>query len=130
MRRTVRFLGLLVALLSLGGAAHAQVPERIGMFGHIDGRWMWLGGERIETAQISEQRVTNGPGGQALVGYKLSPEWDVALAGDVQGMLTQITQLRGGTLSTDANHQHFDLEVGYSGDWWRLNGGLRGLRFR
>jgi Outer membrane protein and related peptidoglycan-associated (lipo)proteins len=129
VRRTVKFPALMVALLVTGFAAHAQVPERLGMFGHIDGRWMWLGGERIETAQITEQRITNGPGGQALVGYKLSRQWDVALASDVQGMLTQITQLRGGTLSTDANRQHFDLEVGYSGDWWRINGGLRGLRF-
>lgn len=130
MRRAGKLVALIAALLTIGSAAVAQVPEQRGMFGHIDGRWMWLGGERIETAQITEQRTTSGPGGQALIGFKLTPHWDIALAGDVQGLLTQITQLRGGTLSTDANHQHFDLEVGYSEGWWRVNGGLRGLRFQ
>ena len=65
--------------------------------------------------------VTNGPGGQMLIGYKLDPHWDVALAGDVQGLLSHLTQVPNGTLSVDTNHQHFDLEAGYSNEWWRVN---------
>lgn len=126
-------IGKLVALAGVIGAlassAAAQVPDQQGFFGNIDGRWMWLGGDRI-SAQGGTAPVTNGPGGQMLIGYKLTPHWDVALAGDVQGLLTTLTQFRNGTLSVDTNHQHFDLEAGYSNDWWRLNAGLRGIHYR
>jgi hypothetical protein len=109
--------------------ATAQVPEQLGFFGNIDGRWMWLGGDPIVTSQGTASRTTSGPGGQMLIGYKLAGPWDVALAGDVQGLLTELTKLRNGTLSVDTNHQHFDLEVGYSRDWWRINFGLRGIHY-
>jgi len=125
--------GRLIALAALVGAlaapAAAQVPERQGFFGNIDGRWMWLGGDRI-TSSAGTAPVTNGPGGQMLIGYKLDPKWDVALGGDVQGLLTTLTKFRNGTLSVDTNHQHFDLQVGYSNEWWRVNAGLRGMRYR
>ena len=126
-------IGKLVALAGLIGAlaapASAQVPDQQGFFGNIDGRWMWLGGDRIST-QGGTAPVTNGPGGQMLIGYKLDPHWDVALAGDVQGLLSHLTQFRNGTLSVDTNHQHFDLEAGYSNQWWRVNAGLRGIHYR
>jgi hypothetical protein len=109
-------------------ACWAQVPERIGFFGNIDGRWMWLGGDRISTGGAVAPS-TSGPGGQLMLGYKLDDRWDVALAGDVQGLLTELTKFRNGTLSVDTNHQHFDLEAGYSSDYWRLNAGLRGIRY-
>jgi outer membrane protein OmpA-like peptidoglycan-associated protein len=54
----------------------------------------------------------------------------VALAGDVQGLLSHLTKLQNGTLSVDTNHQHFDLELGYSNGWWRVDGGLRGIHYR
>ena len=126
-------IGKLIALAGLIGAlaapASAQVPDQQGFFGNIDGRWMWLGGDRI-SAQGGTAPVTNGPGGQMLIGYKLDPHWDVALAGDVQGLLSHLTQFRNGTLSVDTNHQHFDLEAGYSNEWWRVNAGLRGIHYR
>jgi outer membrane protein OmpA-like peptidoglycan-associated protein len=109
--------------------AYAQVPERQGFFGNIDGRWMWLGGDRIVAGNAATD-VTNGPGGQIMIGYKLDPYWDVALAGDVQGLLSHLTKFQNGTISVDTNHQHFDLELGYSRDWWRLDGGLRGIHYR
>lgn len=126
-------IGRLIALAGLVAAlsapAVAQVPEQQGFFGNIDGRWMWLGGDRISSS-AGTAPVTNGPGGQMLIGYKLDPRWDVALAGDVQGLLSTLTQFRNGTLSVDTNHQHFDLEAGYSTAWWRVNAGLRGIHYR
>jgi hypothetical protein len=65
-----------------------------------------------------------------MLGYKISDNWDVALAGDVQGLMTELTKLQNGTLSVDTNHQHFDLEAGYSDRWWRVNAGLRGIHYR
>jgi outer membrane protein OmpA-like peptidoglycan-associated protein len=110
--------------------SRAQVPERIGFFGSIDGRWMWLGGDRISTTDGSIAPTTSGPAGQVMLGYKLDQTWDVALAGDVQGLMTELTKFRNGTLSVDTNHQHFDLELGFSNDTWRLNAGLRGIHFK
>jgi hypothetical protein len=129
----VRRIAKLVALAGLAAAiispSHAQVSEQLGFFGHIDGRWMWLGGDRV-TVGGAAAAVTDGPGGQFMIGYKLDPSWDVALAGDVQGLLSHLTKLQNGTLSVDTNHQHFDLELGFSRDWWRVNGGLRGIHYR
>src|SRR5438876_4468850 len=113
----------------MGSVAQAQVPEQYGFFGNIDGRWMWLGGDNIDSSLGASALTSSGPGGQALIGFKFAKNWDAALAGDVQAMLTEITKLRNGTLSVDTNHQHFDLELGYSDGWWRLNAGLRGIRY-
>ena len=44
--RLIAFAGLLGALAA---PASAQVPDQQGFFGNIDGRWMWLGGDRIST---------------------------------------------------------------------------------
>lgn len=129
MARIAKFLALAGVLAATALPASAQVPERQGFFGNIDGRWMWLGGDRISSSSGTAP-VTNGPGGQMLIGYKLDTHWDVALAGDVQGLLSHLTQFRNGTLSVDTNHQHFDLEVGYSNEWWRVNAGLRGIHYR
>lgn len=126
--RAAKIATLVALLVATAGAAHAQVPEEVGFFGNIDGRWMWLGGDRIVTTQGGASHG-NGPGGQMLIGYKIDPRWDVALAGDVQGMIGELTKLRNGTLSVDTNHQHIDLEVGYSHGWWRLNAGLRGIHY-
>ncbi len=123
-------LAVLAGLVAaIAAPARAQVPEQQGFFGNIDGRWMWLGGNRVTIGGAASD-VTNGPGGQMLIGYKLDPYWDVALAGDVQGLLSHLTKFQNGTLSVDTNHQHFDLELGYSRDWWRVNGGLRGIHYR
>jgi len=127
--RIARFLAIAGLIAAMASPAQAQVPERQGFFGNIDGRWMWLGGDRISSTGGTAP-VTNGPGGQMLIGYKLDLHWDVALGGDVQGLLSTLTQFRNGTLSVDTNHQHFDLEVGYSQDWWRVNAGLRGIHYR
>jgi outer membrane protein OmpA-like peptidoglycan-associated protein len=124
--------GLIAAIAApaiLPLAARAQVPGQQGFFGNIDGRWMWLGGNRVTVGGAASD-VTNGPGGQIMIGYKLDPLWDVALAGDVQGLLSHLTKFQNGTISVDTNHQHFDLELGYSRDWWRLNGGLRGIHYK
>jgi outer membrane protein OmpA-like peptidoglycan-associated protein len=124
---------LLAALASLfalpGTAAWAQVPDRQGFFGSIDGRWMWLGGDPTGSPQGNTAQTGDGPGGQIMLGYKISPNWDVALAGDVQGLMTQLTKLQNGTMSVDNNHEHFDLEAGYSERWWRVNAGLRGIHY-
>ena len=64
-----------------------------------------------------------------MIGYKFAPNWDMAVAGDIQPLFTEVTQTRAGTLTTDTTHQHIDIEVGYSQDWWRLNAGLRGYHF-
>jgi outer membrane protein OmpA-like peptidoglycan-associated protein len=87
---------------------------------------MWLGGDQVKVPQSS----SNGPGGQLLLGYKWSPEWDVALAGDIQGLMTELTKFRNGTLSVDTRYQHVDLELGYSFEWWRFNFGLRGIHYK
>jgi hypothetical protein len=113
----------------MAAPARAQVPDQQGFFGHIDGRWMWLGGDKI-TSSAGTAPITDGPGGQMLIGYKLDPHWDVALAGDVQGLLGTLTKFQNGTLSVDTNHQHFDLELGYSSGWWRVNAGLRGIHYK
>ena len=126
--RAAKVAALVALFVAVAGAAQAQVPEEVGFFGNIDGRWMWLGGDRIVTTQGGASHG-NGPGGQMLIGYKIDPRWDVALAGDVQGMIGELTKLRNGTLSVDTNHQHIDLEVGYSHGWWRLNAGLRGIHY-
>jgi outer membrane protein OmpA-like peptidoglycan-associated protein len=123
---TIARLAILLGVLFASAAASAQVPEKRGLFGHIDGRWMWLGGDRVQGASAP---TSSGPGGQLLLGYKLDGNWDAALAGDIQTLFTEVTQVRGGTLTTDTNHQHIDLEVGYSQDWWRVNVGLRGARY-
>ena len=129
--RKSRVAFLATMALAVGGAtAHAQIPEQHGFFGAIDGRWMWLGGDRIDNSFGGAAPTTNGPGGQLLMGYKFDGHWDMALAGGVQQMITEVTKIRGGTLSLDTNHQHIDLEVGYSQDNWRLNAGLRGLRYK
>jgi hypothetical protein len=128
----VRIITKLVALVllaaSIAAPARAQVPEQQGFFGNIDGRWMWLGGDHVTIAGASAA-VTDGPGGQMLIGFKFDPHWDAALAGDVQGLLTNLTKLQNGTLSVDTRHQHFDLEAGYSDGWWRVNAGLRGIHY-
>ena len=122
-----------VALLVAGTAAlfaapvAAQVPSQQGFFGAVDGRWMWLGGDRIESSLGSGTNATNGPGGQVLVGYRFDGRWDVALAGGVQQMLSELTQFRNGRLSVDTNRQHVDLEIGYSTGDWRYSFGLRGV---
>ena len=118
-----------MAGVAIGSSCFAQVPYNNGFFAHIDGRWMWLGGDRVENALVTDQRMTSGPGGQLMVGYKIADTWDVSLAGDVQTMITSLTQLWGGMLKTDTNHQHVDLEVGYSQGWWRVNGGLRAVHY-
>jgi outer membrane protein OmpA-like peptidoglycan-associated protein len=121
-------LAVLVASATVAtGTAHAQVPGEQGFFGAVDGRWMWLGGARVENGLGGPTRSTSGPGGQVLVGYKFDSHWDVALAGGVQQLLTDITQFRNGRLSLDMNNQHVDLEVGYSTGNWRYSAGLRGI---
>ncbi len=123
MTRIGRSVALMSALMAMTmSTASAQVPDLKGFFGSIDGRWMWLGGDPLA-------QTGNGPGGQMMLGYKISDNWDVALAGDVQGLMTELTKLHNGTLSVDTNHQHFDLEAGYSERWWRLNAGLRGIHY-
>lgn len=129
MGRIAKLVALAGLIATIGAPARAQVPEQQGFFGNIDGRWMWLGGNSV-TVPGAAADVTNGPGGQIMIGYKIDTTWDVALAGDVQGLLSHLTKLQNGTLSVDTNHQHFDLELGYSRDWWRLNGGLRGIHYR
>jgi outer membrane protein OmpA-like peptidoglycan-associated protein len=126
--RIAKLAGWIALFVAAASAASAQVPGEQGFFGSIDGRWMWLGGDPT-SSQGGTARTGNAPGGQLMLGYKLSTEWDVALAGDVQGLMTELTKLRNGTLSVDTNHQHFDLEAGYSGDWWRVNAGLRGIHY-
>jgi len=127
--RIAKLLALATVIATMTVPARAQVPEQQGFFGNIDGRWMWLGGDRIVAANATTN-VTNGPGGQMLIGYKIDPRWDAALAGSVQGLLSNLTKFQNGTLSVDTNHQHFDLELGYSNQWWRVNGGLRGIHYR
>jgi outer membrane protein OmpA-like peptidoglycan-associated protein len=127
--RIAKLVALAAATVAIAAPAHGQVPEQQGFFGNIDGRWMWLGGDRVSVPGASAD-ITNGPGGQMLIGYKLDPFWDVSLAGDVQGLLSHLTKLQNGTLSVDTNHQHFDLELGYSNKWWRVDGGLRGIHYR
>ena len=61
--------------------------------------WMWLGGDPVVTSQGSSSQSGNGPGGQMMLGYKISTNWDIALAGDVQGLMTQL--IRG-----DEQHPH------------------------
>jgi outer membrane protein OmpA-like peptidoglycan-associated protein len=126
----VKLITLLIATAASSGAfspdAIAQVPDKRGLFGHLDGRWMWLGEGGVHGASAP---MSSGPGGQLLLGYKLEGNWDVALAGDIQTLFTEVTQVRGGILTTDTNHQHIDLEVGFSQRWWRVNVGLRGARF-
>jgi outer membrane protein OmpA-like peptidoglycan-associated protein len=112
-----------------GVSARAQVPDRQGFFGSIDGRWMWLGGDPVQTSQGSTSQGGNGPGGQMMLGYKISTNWDVALAGDVQGLMSQLTKMQNGVITIDTTHQHFDLEAGYSDGWWRVNAGLRGIHY-
>ncbi len=129
MRIVAKLVALAVLATSVAAPARGQVPGEQGFFGNIDGRWMWLGGNRVSIAGASAD-VTDGPGGQLLIGYKLDRYWDVALAGDVQGLLSHLTKLQNGTLSVDTNHQHFDLELGYSDGWWRVDGGLRGIHYR
>ncbi len=129
MARLGKLVALAAALGTIAAPALAQVPDQHGFFGHIDGRWMWLGGDRISSS-AGTAPITDGPGGQMLIGYKLDPRWDVALAGTVQGLLSHLTKFQNGTLSVDTNHQHFDLELGYSTDWWRLSGGLRGIHYK
>jgi len=129
VRIVAKLIALAVLIASIAAPARAQVPEQQGFFGNIDGRWMWLGGDKVSIPGASAD-VTNGPGGQMLIGYKLDRYWDVALAGDVQGLLSHLTKLQNGTLSVDTNHQHFDLELGYSNGWWRVDGGLRGIHYR
>jgi hypothetical protein len=130
----MRARAVLSALLAVGSmawatAAQAQVPDRYGFFGHIDGRWMWLGGDQIKTWQGAAAPSTSGPGGQALLGFKMSAHWDIALAGDIQSLIAEVTKFRNGTLSVDTRHQHVDLELGYSEDWWRVSFGLRGIHY-
>jgi hypothetical protein len=129
VRRVATLVALAGFLAAIAPSARAQVPEQQGFFGNIDGRWMWLGGDRIVAGNAATD-ITNGPGGQIMIGYKIDPYWDVALAGDVQGLLSHLTKFQNGTLSVDTNHQHFDLELGYSRNWWRVNGGLRGIHYR
>lgn len=129
MRRAGRFVALVTAGVAIGSSCFAQVPYNNSFFAHIDGRWMWLGGDRAQNALVTDQRMTSGPGGQLMVGYKIADTWDVSLAGDVQTMITSATQLWGGMLKTDTNHQHVDLEVGYSEGWWRLNAGVRVMHY-
>lgn len=120
---SVALAGLLMAMAP---RALAQIPEHQGFFAHLDGRWMW-GGDRLDSTLIG--RSSNGPGGQAMIGYKMTPTFDVALAGDVQGLLTTLTTFQNGTLSVDMNHQHFDLEAGFSNEHVRVNAGLRGIHY-
>lgn len=129
MRIVATLVALAILAAALAAPAYAQVPEQQGFFGNVDGRWMWLGGDKVSIPGAAAD-ITNGPGGQMLIGYKLDPHWDVALAGDVQGLLSHLTKLQNGTLSVDTNHQHFDLELGYSDGWWRVDGGLRGIHYR
>src|SRR5215475_3446333 len=127
--RIAKLVALAGLIAAIAAPARAQVPEQQDFFGNIDGRWMWLGGNQIN-ARGAASDATNGPGGRMLIGYKLDPYWDVALAGDVQGLLSNFTKFQNGTISVDTNHQHFDLELGYSRDWWRVNGGLRGIHYK
>jgi outer membrane protein OmpA-like peptidoglycan-associated protein len=129
VRRFARLAAIAGLIAAIAAPARAQVPEQQGFFGNIDGRWMWLGGDRINVGGAASD-VTNGPGGQIMIGYKIDPYWDAALAGDVQGLLSHLTKFQNGTISVDTNHQHFDLEFGYSRDWWRLNAGLRGIHYK
>ncbi|HLG47588.1 MAG TPA: Lpg1974 family pore-forming outer membrane protein [Reyranella sp.] len=129
MRIVAKLIALAVLATSIAAPARAQVPEQQGFFGNIDGRWMWLGGDKVSVPGASAD-VTNGPGGQIMIGYKMDAHWDAALAGDVQGLLSHLTKLQNGTLSVDTNHQHFDLELGYSDGWWRVDAGLRGIHYK
>ena len=129
MARIGKLVALAAAIVAMAAPARAQIPEQRGFFGHIDGRWMWLGGDKISSSAATAP-ITDGPGGQMLIGFKFDPHWDVALAGDVQGLLGHLTKFQNGTLSVDTNHQHFDLELGYSSGWWRVNAGLRGIHYK
>lgn len=129
MMRLGIIAALATGLMVVSSAAVAQVPEKIGFFGALDGRWMWLSGDRFKPDPNATSQTTSGPGGQLMLGYKFAPNWDMAVAGDIQPLLTEVTQTRAGTLTTDTTRQHVDIELGYSQDWWRLNGGLRGYHF-
>ncbi|HYC66275.1 MAG TPA: Lpg1974 family pore-forming outer membrane protein [Reyranellaceae bacterium] len=123
------FAFLLAAAAFAAAPAMAQVPSERGFFGAIDGRWMWLGGDRVEYGLGSAVNATNGPGGQVLIGYRFDSQWDIALAGAVQQLLSDLTKFRNGTLSVDTTFQNFDLEVGYSVGNWRYAAGLRGFHY-
>src|SRR5476649_995079 len=43
--------------------------------------------------------------------------------------MTQLTKMQNGVITVDGSHQHFDLEAGYSENWWRVNAGLRGIHY-
>ena len=129
MSRIGKFVAPFVVSLAMAAGAKAQVPQGQGLFGNVDGRWTWLGGDPIGTPIGTVGRTSSGPGGQLLIGYKLTADWDVAVAGDIQHLLHDLTKLPNGWLSVDTNHNHFDLEVGFTRDWWRINAGLRGIHY-
>ena len=72
MIRIARLAALTCLLTVLASTAEAQVPDRQGFFGSIDGRWMWLGGDPVVTSQGSSAQTGSGPGGQLMLGYKIS----------------------------------------------------------
>ena len=82
MRRAGRFVALVVAGVAIGSSCFAQVPYNTGFFAHIDGRWMWLGGDRPENALVTDQRMTSGPGGQTMTAL---PDRLLALVDDLDG---------------------------------------------
>jgi len=59
VRRIGRLVVLALAAITTGAAAlssaMAQVPENNGFLAHIDGRWRWLGGDRIANALVTER---------------------------------------------------------------------------
>jgi hypothetical protein len=59
MIRFIRLAGLAALAILSASPAFAQVPDRVGMFGHIDGHWMWLGAVAFRStraAPTNEQR--------------------------------------------------------------------------
>src|SRR5205823_12673838 len=51
--RIAKLFALAAVIAAMTAPARAQVPEQQGFFGNIDGRWMWLGGDRIVAANAA-----------------------------------------------------------------------------
>ena len=127
-----------LGVAALAGGAHAQVQSP-GFFGSVTGWYIFDAGNDKDNGVPAfppalAAAPDNGWGGGALLGYRFSNPWDVAIGGSRSWFTKGKVSASGFSGQADADYWTADGEIGYNFAssptfGWRLFGGARYAQF-
>ena len=90
-----------------------------------DGRWMWLGGDKVSVPGASAD--DEAPAARRLIGYRWTRIGMRRWRAMCRACCRVSPELRERHVSFDTNHQHFHDPLGSAHGGWCVSGGLRGM---